>query len=77
MTIRNIFLPILLFSCQLSMAQLRDRELTMIGHDGLDPGYTSQLSIDSYTGNAVILLRNCRPGITDLVSATREVLSRL
>lgn len=61
----------------MAMMIMRDRELTMIGHDGLDPGYTSQLSIDPYTGNAVILLRNCRPGITDLVSATREVLSRL
>jgi CubicO group peptidase (beta-lactamase class C family) len=61
----------------MAMMIMRDRELTMIGHDGLDPGYTSQLSIDPFTGNAVILLRNCRPGITDLVSATREVLSRL
>ncbi|HVW63265.1 MAG TPA: serine hydrolase domain-containing protein [Puia sp.] len=56
---------------------MRDNMLTMIGHDGSDPGYTSQLSIDPNTGSAVILLRNCRPGTTDLISATREVLRRL
>jgi CubicO group peptidase (beta-lactamase class C family) len=61
----------------MAMMIMRDKYLTMIGHNGLDPGYTSQLSIDPYTGNAVILLRNTRPGITDLVSATRDVLSRL
>jgi CubicO group peptidase (beta-lactamase class C family) len=56
---------------------MRDNWLTMIGHDGADPGYTSQLSIDPNTGSAVILLRNCRPGTTDLISATRELLLRL
>lgn len=50
---------------------------TMIGHDGSDPGYTSQLSIEPNIGSAVILLRNCRPGTTDLISATRDVLRRL
>jgi CubicO group peptidase (beta-lactamase class C family) len=56
---------------------MRDNQLPMIGHDGSDPGYTSQLSIDPDTGSAVILLRNCRPGTTDLISATRETLRRL
>ncbi|MBN9380502.1 MAG: beta-lactamase family protein [Chitinophagaceae bacterium] len=61
----------------MGMMIMRDNSLTMIGHDGSDPGYTSQFSIDPKTGNAVILLRNCRPGATDLISTTRDVLRRL
>ena len=56
---------------------MRDNLPMMIGHDGSDPGYTSQLSIEPGSGSAVIILRNCRPGNTDLISATRDALGRL
>jgi CubicO group peptidase (beta-lactamase class C family) len=61
----------------MGMMIMREDMPMMIGHDGSDPGYTSQLSIEPNTGSAVILLRNCRPGTTDLKSATRDALRRL
>src|ERR1700761_735289 len=37
---------------------MHDRQIDMIGHDGSDPGYTSQLTIEPRSGYIVILLRN-------------------
>jgi CubicO group peptidase (beta-lactamase class C family) len=53
------------------------RELGMLGHNGSDPGYTSQFSIEPRSGDAVILMRNYNVGDTNLEDASRDLLERL
>jgi CubicO group peptidase (beta-lactamase class C family) len=61
----------------LGIMMMHNRELDMIGHNGSDPGYTSQLAIEPNSGDAVILMRNYNVGETDLEEAARELLERL
>jgi CubicO group peptidase (beta-lactamase class C family) len=56
---------------------MHDRRLGMFGHDGSDPGYTSQLTIEPTDGYAVILLRNYNSGATDLRGFSWQVIEDL
>jgi CubicO group peptidase (beta-lactamase class C family) len=61
----------------LGMMIVRDHYLTSIGHNGSDPGYTSQYLIEPASGDAIILMRNYNVGTTDLEAAAKDFLQRL
>ncbi len=61
----------------LGMMIMPDRMMTTIGHNGSDPGYTSQLCMDPNSGDAVILMRNYNFEETNLEDAARDLLQRL
>jgi len=61
----------------LGMMIMPDRQMGMIGHNGSDPGYTSQLAIEPIGGDAVILMRNYNIGKTNLKEIARDLLERL
>jgi CubicO group peptidase (beta-lactamase class C family) len=61
----------------LGMMIRRDRQMTLIGHNGSDPGYKSQLAIEPISGDAVILMRNYNVGKTNLEETARDLLERL
>jgi CubicO group peptidase (beta-lactamase class C family) len=61
----------------LGLMIMHNRELDLIGHNGSDPGYTSQCSIEPNSGDAVILMRNYNVGETRLEEAALELLERL
>jgi CubicO group peptidase (beta-lactamase class C family) len=56
---------------------MNNRELDMIGHNGSDPGYTSQFSMDLKSGDAIILMRNYNAGTTNLEETSRYFLMKL
>lgn len=56
---------------------MHDRQLGMFGHDGSDPGYTSQLTIEPTSGYAVILLRNYNSGSTNLREISWQLIEDL
>jgi len=61
----------------LGMMIMHDRQLGMFGHNGSDPGYTSQLTIEPLSGYSVILLRNYNKGVTDLSEESWAMIERL
>ena len=62
----------------LGMMMLHNRLPQMIGHNGSDPGYTSQFAIGLPDGNnAVILMRNYNVGKSDLEEVASDILGRL
>ena len=56
---------------------MHDRGVGMFGHNGSDPGYTSQLTIEPVSGYAVILLRNYNTGNTNLRDFTWRLIEDL
>ena len=60
------------------MMIMHNRLPQMIGHNGSDPGYTSQFAIGLPDGNnAVILMRNYNVGKSDLEEVASDILGRL
>jgi hypothetical protein len=51
--------------------------MTLIGHNGRDPGFRSQYAIDPRSGDMIILMRNYEEGNTDLELVARDILQRL
>jgi CubicO group peptidase (beta-lactamase class C family) len=56
---------------------VRDQYMTLIGHNGSDPGYTSEYLIEPTSGDAIILMRNYNVGTTDLEAMAKDFLQRL
>jgi CubicO group peptidase (beta-lactamase class C family) len=50
--------------------------LDLIGHNGADPGYTSQLAIEPRSGDFIILMRNYNAGRTNLEETAADLLDR-
>lgn len=57
--------------------QGRQWPMNLIGHNGSDPGYTSQYAIDPHTGDMIILMRNYNVGATRLDNIAGLVLQKL
>jgi len=55
----------------------RQWPMTLIGHNGRDPGYTSQYAINPRNGDMIILMRNYDKGITDLEAVARLIIEKL
>jgi CubicO group peptidase (beta-lactamase class C family) len=56
---------------------MHDKQLGLFGHDGSDPGYTSQLTIEPVSGYAVILLRNYNKGVTNMRDFSWRIIEDL
>ena len=56
---------------------MHDKQLGLFGHNGSDPGYTSQLTIEPLSGYAVILLRNYNSGVTNLQEFSWQLIEDL
>lgn len=56
---------------------MHDKQLGLFGHDGSDPGYTSQLTIEPISGYAVIFLRNYNKGVTNLRQLSWQIIEDL
>lgn len=52
-------------------------KVDIIGHNGSDPGYTTQFDIEQGSGYAVILMRNYNIGNTNLGKVSVELLKQL